>query len=107
MPHASASDDVFDRFLIDGEYVISPEQTQSNPIPLRSRPPGSLAHIHHCVAVNALLVGSELIYMVILYSLSGAFNALGRKISERKDVKSNKCNGCSRCASGESLVTNV
>ncbi|KAK6747193.1 hypothetical protein RB195_000421 [Necator americanus] len=56
LPVAATSNKQFEAFLKSSRMVISSEQSIASPIPLRSQTPTSLDHIHHCVAVNILLV---------------------------------------------------
>ncbi|KAE9421220.1 hypothetical protein Angca_004877 [Angiostrongylus cantonensis] len=58
LPVAATSDKQFESFLNSTRVSISTEQSVAAPIPLRSRVPTTLAHIHHCVAVNLLLFPS-------------------------------------------------
>ncbi|VDM58261.1 unnamed protein product [Angiostrongylus costaricensis] len=67
LPVAATSDKQFESFLNSTRLAISTEQSVAAPIPLRSRVPTTLAHIHHCVAVNLLL-------SILIHYTDGAFS---------------------------------
>ncbi|VDO35322.1 unnamed protein product [Haemonchus placei] len=67
LPVPATPNKQFEEFLKSSRLTISPEQAVAAPLPLRSQPPASLEHIHHCVAINILL-------SILIHSTDGAFS---------------------------------
>ncbi|CAI4224981.1 unnamed protein product [Auanema sp. JU1783] len=67
IPSANSPNSTFEDYLLAGKVVIASEQSSSHSLPLRSRKPTNLEHIHHCVAINILL-------SILIHTTDGSFS---------------------------------